>query len=207
MTTAAATATASPAHATSQTTRPWGRRTGRCNRIRSVAIGATSVTATIAASIAPAIRVDNHSRDGKLRSRLAQLERRERELVRPLNRREGDREILDRKAGRVEHRRVVSAATSIGVAGEDLADLGHVLATKSPGFDCIDDVAVVTRLLPVGTETTNASELLDGNLSFARAVRAHQARVLPRPERTFPEHELAARRDRHEKIRRQGLLP
>ena len=82
--------------ATSQRAQTCGRRARRWKGNHSVATGATSFTAAIAPADDAVIRVADDSRGGNLRLQLAQLERRKRELARPLERGEGDCEILDR---------------------------------------------------------------------------------------------------------------
>ena len=62
-------------------------------------------------------------------------------------------------------------------------------------------------LLPVVAEDVDAGELLDRDLGLARAVGAHQARVLPRPKGSLVEHDLAARRHGHDDVRGERVLP
>jgi predicted enzyme related to lactoylglutathione lyase len=57
-----------------------------------------------------------------------EIDRRQVELVRVLERGEGDREVLDREAGRVERRDLVVAAAAVSVACEDAAELRDVVA-------------------------------------------------------------------------------
>ena len=120
----------------------------------------------------------------------ARLLLRQVELGRSLDGGERDREILNREAGRVEHRDLVFAAASFRGSGEHVSELRCIGSRDASGFDGVRKVAVVRRLLPVVAEDADARELLDRDLGLARAVGAHEAHVLPRTERTLREDRL-----------------
>src|SRR5665213_2308907 len=62
------------------------------------------------------------------------------------------RQILDRQPGRIEQRHRVVPATPRRVAGEDRAELGHLLAGDEAGLDRPRQLATVGRLRPLVAE-------------------------------------------------------
>ena len=69
------------------------------------------------------------------------------ELVGALQRREGDRHVLDRGAGRVEDGDLVVAPPAVGVARQNVAEPGDVVARETARVDRVRELAVVRRLL------------------------------------------------------------
>lgn len=88
-----------------------------------------------------------------------ELERRKIQLIGSLHRGEGDGEVLDCKAGRVEHRYLVVVAPAFRLAGEDTAQLGDVATLQPAGLDRMDEVSVVARLLALVSERRLVREL------------------------------------------------
>src|SRR5712692_11875295 len=109
---------------------------------------------------------------------ISEIDPRQIELVRALERNERDREILEREARRVERRRLVVGAPSRRVAGEYVADLRDIRTREQARLDSGGALAAVAGLFPVVTEHAHTGELGDRDLRLARTVRAHQAHVL-----------------------------
>ena len=59
---------------------------------------------------------------------------------------------LDGEPGRVEERHVARAPATVGVTGEHLPELGHVVAAHGPGRDRSGQLAAVARLLAARSE-------------------------------------------------------
>jgi len=78
---------------------------------------------------------------------LAEREGRDVQLVHAFHRSQCDRQVLNREPCRVEHGHFVLASASLGVAGEDRAELGNVFAFESPSLQRVDELPVVARLL------------------------------------------------------------
>src|SRR5262245_30509199 len=103
----------------------------------------------------------------RIAARGLELKRGEVQLVLALDRRERDREILDREPGRVEGRDLVGSRAPLRVTGEDRAELGHTVPLELPGLDRVHELAVVARLLPVVREDPRPEQLVDGDLRLA----------------------------------------
>ncbi len=119
---------------------------------------------------------------------------------------ERHRQILNREPGRVEDGDLLGAAAALGGSVEHRTELGHGLAREGARLDGVHELAVVARLLPVVAEDANARQLLDCDLGFPGAVRAHQAHVLAGPERAGTVDELVARRHRRHQVGSQRFL-
>ena len=63
-----------------------------------------------------------------------------------------ERQVLDREAGRVEQRDLVGAGAPVRRAGEDGAELGHVVARDEAGLDRAGQLAAVAGLRPLVAE-------------------------------------------------------
>ena len=140
------------------------------------------------------------ARPGARRRRGLEAEARQVELVDALERRQRDREVLDREAGRVEDRDS-SAERRPSAAPASTAPSSVTSArSSSAGLHRVGDVAAVARLLPLVGEDADARELLDCDLLLAGPVGAHQRRVLARCERAFGQQHLATRRDGDDEV-------
>ena len=80
------------------------------------------------------------------------------------------------------------------------------LALERTGLDRVSELAVVACLLPVVAEDVRSHELFDRDLGLAGTVGAHQAHVLPCPERARLEERLVPGRDRDADVCRERLL-
>src|SRR6476646_3395229 len=89
-----------------------------------------------------------------------------------------DREILDRKARRVEEGDVAGAPAAVRVADEHGSEFRDALARDGAGLGCCGELAAVTRLLPVVAEDVGAADLLDRDLCLARTIGPHESDVL-----------------------------
>src|SRR6266480_499631 len=163
----------------------------------SVSTSRRSASASIATrSLVPSTRIA---------ARGLELKGREIQPVLALDRGEGDREVLDREARRVEGRGLLVSPTPLRLTGENRAELGHAASLEPAGLDRVHELAVVARLLPVVGENPAAQQLVDGDLSLARTVRAHEAHVLTGTERALREQHFMPGRDGHQEVGRERL--
>ena len=91
-------------------------------------------------------------------------------------------------ASPVESNTVISSASRRPAASPASTSPSSVTSSRStkPAVDRVREVAVVARLLPVVAEdVAPAPSSAGGDLRLARAVRAHQADVLARPQRAL----------------------
>ena len=86
-----------------------------------------------------------------------------------LDQRQAEREILDRQPGGVEQRNPVRSGTPRMGAGQDGAQLGHVVAAHQPRLDRAGELAAVARLLPLVAEELTRRHGLGLRLRLARA--------------------------------------
>ncbi len=101
-------------------------------------------------------------------ARVLELERSQVQRIRLFHRGECDRQVLNREAGRVEDRRLVVAAPSLGIAGEDIAELCDVFTRELPGLERVNELSVVARLLSV----THEQKVNVGTLPFGKAAKS-----------------------------------
>jgi len=72
-----------------------------------------------------------------------QVERRELQFVRSLERNERNRKILDREPGRIEDGDVFRRPATLGRSREDVPKLRYVVTTENAGFDGVNEIAVM----------------------------------------------------------------
>ena len=98
-----------------------------------------------------------------------------------LERRRGDREVLDREAGRVEQRHRLGAGPSGHLAGQHRAELADAIAVNQPGVDRPGQLAAVRGLRPLVAEQRARRDRADGGLGLAGAVGSEHVEVQARP--------------------------
>src|SRR5438876_11792153 len=111
-----------------------------------------------------------------------ELEHGEIQGVDAFHRGEGDGEVLDGEAGRIEGRDLLVGLAAGHVAGQDCTELNYVREKRMIRSRGGSQLAVMARLLPVVAEDLAAGELLHCDLRLARAVGSHQTHVLAAAE-------------------------
>src|SRR5262245_6514655 len=125
---------------------PCGTNTSRKRPIACAPPIGTSVTpaasrSTLRWSASASIATRSLVPSTRIAARALELKHRKvEELVRAFDRREGDREVLDGEAGRVEGRDLVVGAAALCVTGEHGPELGHAAPLELAGLDGVHEL-------------------------------------------------------------------
>src|SRR5215207_4057133 len=123
-----------------------------------------------------------------------------------LDQRQAEGEVLDREPRGVEQRNPIRSGTPWMGAGQDGAELGHVVAAHEPGLDRTGQLAAVARLGPLVAEELAGRDGLGLGLRLARPVRAQHVEMHARPEVVPPHDRLVAGRDAGDDVARERVL-